>query len=177
MQSRREQLFTAVSAVLVLAGFGRLVAWPQHEHLNAARASAGQLERQVEARESMGELGIAYQQRLRELSQEAASLAAQVPETSEMGTFLEQLSEIAANLGLKDEDLTPQPPQVVGNLKVFPLELRFVSTFPALYAFLEQVEQMDRTVYVSSIHSYCEEELASRLTTELTLHIYCEAPH
>jgi len=175
MHQMREQLLLGGAAAVIVALFVWLVGLPREERLAQAQGAFTDLQAEVAQRETQSDVALVAVGRIRAAWQELQVLTQQVPASDELGGFLEDLEQLAAQAGLREQNVTPQPTRAAAGIGVVTLEVAFESNFRALFTFLEQLESLERLVRVTALSTQRQGEDSPVLATELTLEIYFDA--
>ena len=170
-----EQLVLGGAAAMIVGLFVWLVGLPREARLAQAQGALTSLQAEVNQREGLGEVALATEGRISATRQELRGLEHQVPPSDDLGGFLEDLERLAAQAGLRAQNVLPQPKRAVAGIGVVTLEVTFESTFQQLFTFLEQLETLERLVRVTAFNTQRLSEDSPVLATELTLEIYFEA--
>ncbi len=78
------------------------------------------------------------------MQQKVAESEAQLPQDLDLDAFLEQLGELARETGVHIEKFTPYEVADQRLCRELPLDVRLAGSFPAIYNFLNHLEQGDR---------------------------------
>ena len=171
----REQMLTGVIALGACALFAWLVVYPQETKYRALRAEVQQVSDDIALRLTRCAATVETERSLQECRHRLASMEELVPRADRLGSFLEQLSEVAPEAELVSANVTPQPPYVVKGLGILPIEMDFESEFASLFAFLKRVESLPRAVRVVDLDATRAQEGDDRLEIRLTLQAFFEA--
>lgn len=181
MTKRWDSYVVMSIAVGITAAFCFLFFWPQQRELTRLRTS-------VRAKESQL---VRWTSEIAKLSQVEADLKqanelltnyrTRVPDTAEVGDFVEEVSAIAERLGLRDQNIVPLTPEKRGPVTALPIKISFEAGFGAIFSFLREVEELPRVARVTElVVGYPDEDqdpvdrAGDRLRTELTMQIYYE---
>ena len=171
----REQILTGVIAFVACALFAWLVVYPQETKYRALRNEVREMSDDIALRLTRCATAVETERALQECRRRLASMEEHVPGTHRLGSFLEQLSEVATEAELVNANVTPQPPYVVRGLGILPIEMDFESDFASLFAFLKRVESLPRAVRVVDLDATRAQEGDDRLEIQLTLQAFFEA--
>lgn len=134
------QIALAVMAVAFVAIISRQVLHPFIE----ARRHLGDFREAVDLM-SQGEEGIdRLDRQVREVRQQIADSEARLPGAPNLEFFLGQVADMARHTHVNLEDLKPQGVQEHKLFRELAIDVRVSGSFPAVYAFLNQVEEAEQ---------------------------------
>ena len=171
----REQLLLGGAAAVIVVLFVWLVGLPREERLAQAQGALTDLQVEVAQRETLSDVALVTERRIRATRQELQVLTQQVPTSDKLGGFLENLEQLAAQAGLREQNVTPQPTRAAAGIGVVTLEVAFESNFRELFTFMKQLESLERLVRVTALSTQRQGDDSPVLATELTLEIYFDA--
>jgi len=182
MANRRDTCILLTIAVGVTAGVYFLLFAPQQRKLSQLRAAVGTLEAQLTHQTlDLAELS-SVEEQLRRANELLADYRTRIPETAEVGDFVEEVSAIAERLGLRHQNIVPLAPERYGTVTALPIRIGFGARFPALFDFLREIESLSRVARVTGLvverveaEGQPVDYIAGELITELTMQIYYEA--
>ena len=182
MTGRRDSYIIASIAVAMTGAFCYLFFGVQQHKLSELRTSIGALEDQLARRTGdIAELS-QIQANLKRANDWLADYSLRIPETAEVGNFVEEVSAIAERLGLRNQSVVPRSPEVRGAVTVLPIKISFQAPLGAMFDFLREIERLPRVARVTKLaveQTEPDEEpvyrRAGELRTELTAQIYYEA--
>jgi Tfp pilus assembly protein PilO len=171
----REQVLTGVTAFAACALFAWLVVYPQQAKHRALQDELQAVSDDIALRLTRCAAAVETERALEQCRRRLGSMEARVPPEDHLGSFLEQLSAVAADAELINANVVPQPPYVTKGLGILPIDMDFESDFPSLFAFLKHVESLPRAVRIASLSAARVQEGDDRLEIEMTLQIFFEA--
>ncbi len=183
MTKRWDSYIVMSIGVGMTAAFFFLLLGPQRRNLSTLRTSAqairGQLARGTDAAAGLYRTE-ANIQRVNDL---LVDYRTRITPTADVGSFVEEMSAIAAQLGLRDRRIVPLSPEVRGSIVVLPIRISFESGFAESFNFLRNLEHLPRAVRVTELVverllKPSEEPAGGEggdLRTELTIRIFYEA--
>ena len=172
MQHFKEQLILGGAAVALLALFAGVVAMPQQRKLVALGEARDDLQRAIAQREEVGLTAPVTQTAVNERTAQLTALRQRVPQTDDLGPFLELFDQLAGHAGISSPDVRPRTAYAAQGVWVLPIDVTFKSSFRELYDLLEALETQNRLVRVTSLQTWQQKELKGELMTELSLEIY-----
>jgi type IV pilus assembly protein PilO len=181
MKKRWDSYVIMSIAVGVTAAFCFLFFWPQQRELTRLRASVrAKEEQQVRWTSEIAKLS-QVEADLKRANELLADYRTRVPDTAEVGDFMEEVSAIAERLGLRDQNIVPLTPETRGPVTALPIRISFEASFAAIFSFLREVEELPRVARVTELvvgYPDEDEDAGNRdgryLKTELTMQIYYE---
>ena len=171
----REQVLTGVIAFAACALFAWLVAYPQQAKHRALQDEVQEVSDDIALRLTRCAAAVETERALEQCRQRLDSMEERVPQADQLGSFLEQLSEVAADAELINANVVPQPPYVAKGLGILPIKMDFESDFLSLFAFLRNVESLPRAVRIADLRAARVQEGVDRLEIEMTLQVFFEA--
>ena len=179
MANRRDSCILLTIAVGITAGFYFLLFAPQQRKLSGLRASLEALEDQLDRQTlNLAELPEVEAQ-LQRINELLADYRTRIPETAEVGNFVEEVSAIAERLGLRHRNVVPLAPERYGAVTALPIRISFEARFPALFDFLREIESLPRVARVTGLvveRPQAEEQpvdyVEGEFTTELTMQVF-----
>jgi Tfp pilus assembly protein PilO len=100
-----------------------------------------------------------------------------VPENQDLGSFLETLSKLLNESGMKDVDVRNQKPIALEKSQKLPIPLRASGTFAEFHDFLVKLENLPRMCSVGRITiESADQEMTGKVNIDLTLYIYNSKP-
>ncbi len=108
--------------------------------------------------------------------------ATMITPTADVGSFIEEVSAAASELGLRNRAIIPQTPEGCGTIVMLPIEISFESVFAKSFDFLRTIERLPRAVQIASFSikrangtTDPDPGEEATLRTKLTLRIFYEA--
>ncbi len=183
MTKRWDSYIVISVGVGMTAAFCFLFLGPQRRDLSTLLASARAMRSQL-ARGTGATAGLprtaADVQRANDL---LVDYRTRITPTADVGSFVEEVSAVAARFGLRDRRIVPLIPEMRGSIMVLPIRISFESGFAESFNFLRNVERLPRAVRVTEfiverLLEPSEEPVDGEggdLRTELTMRIFYEA--
>jgi len=168
--SNRSQLIagTAVAAAIFVLG----AYLPQSRRLRALRSAVAAVQARVEDRAGrLAQCGARHD----DLAQARVRLAGfeeAVPESENLGDLLADISRLAADLHLSEQNVTPSAAVPFGEVSCLPLEVRMHGSFAALFEFIRRIESLPRLARVERASLRAAADGAAALECSLTLLVF-----
>ena len=172
MRVSREQLAVALSAAGIVALFVTTVAAPMAAKLDRVESNSRLLQAHCERQGAAARVMLADIQTVQQCRADMREARRRIPSAAQLGALLEQLAAVSAAVHLSDQNITPGASYTRREMGVLPIEMTFQSNFMSLFAFLQRVESLERTVRVARIDTAWVEDTPSMLKTQLLLQVF-----
>ena len=172
MGERREQILTVFGVMAVVTLFAFLVVAPRRARLAELDDQVRGLAAEVSAREQYGATIDERREALRQVDRRLVALEEWIPASEQLGDFMQRLTTASEQSELRNCSVLPESAYRTSVVEVLPIKMSFSSSFPALYAFLERVESLDRLVRVGEVRTRRDEPSSTTVETELTLQVF-----
>ena len=155
---RREQYITGVIAIVIAGLFAWFVYVPQRRELQECDNRTLELATQMsDTRRELGWM-IEVQKDIRLLTDRLEVFDRRIPATPQLGEFLEMISSVAAQQGIRADEIEPLKSVSLEHYNTLPLTMELCGTYSDLLAFLRAIEKAERLVRLTEISLQTEEE-------------------
>lgn len=188
MNAKKLNMTFIAIIVGVSVAFGALMMCPGLRELESRREAIGaELDKTKAIQATVTDMSALYAEILRVRGRELA-LWEQVPAEPRFSEFLNGLSRCLASSGITKYDVQPQLAKeidatklpeslnLIGQIAVQPVELRFEAEFMQVFGLLGELEGLSRLIHVDRLQMTCDEKNRDTLQVELVLQAYYRRP-
>lgn len=145
---------------------------PQWRTLHDTRTRVDSLRQLIE----QGRVRMAAAKESYEFAQQAKSklpvLDSAIPDQSDLGPFLEDVSRIADELRLANRDITPSREVKCRELVILPIEISFQGPFDSAYSFITRLETLPRIARIQRLEFTMLSDQPGELSSSMTVFVY-----
>lgn len=168
-----EQLVTAVATVGVVLLFVLGVHLPRQRALRDLRQQIQAQQQQLEQAQKHSSLLLPLTRQVEQLRQAAAGFHARLPGDGQVGPFLKQVAEQLRQAQLTSLEMRPGSPLDGKRYVELPIRIGFEGSFVGIFAFLAQLENLDRVKRVVDLNLEGQVAPNQGVRADMTLSIYC----
>ncbi|MBX3394865.1 MAG: hypothetical protein KF841_05820 [Phycisphaerae bacterium] len=180
---------TFIAIIVVVSGaFGSLMMVPGLRELEKRREAIGaELNETKQIQAVVADMSSLYAEILRVRGRDL-TLWEQVPAEPRFSEFLNGLSRCLSAGGITKYDVQPQLAReidatklpeslnLIGQIAVQPVELKFDAEFKQVFELLAEMERLNRLIHVDRLQMTCDDKNAETLHVELVLQAYYRRP-
>lgn len=168
----RRSLLWSLAIIAGTAGFLWFVTRSQASHMTALQAAIEQEREELadgqKSPQSIARLG----EEVDALGAKTENFKARIPADSELGEFLQKLSQAAETHGLRPDSIKPGDPEVYAEITALPIAMRVRGPFTAVFALIKELEAMPRLSQIDRLTTVSDEGAGGVVSVELDFKIF-----
>jgi Tfp pilus assembly protein PilO len=168
----RAQWVLAISFVVICAAFYLFGYRPSTARLYALRGQIDLKAREIDANRQETAIRNKLQLEVDELQRRLARFDKQLPRHVEWGQFLNDITLLRDQAGLRDCHIIPTGAKPNDLFVEFPIHVKFEGDFLSVFSFLRQMEQMQRLTRVRDLTVRAREPGSGVVDVSLSMNIY-----
>jgi Tfp pilus assembly protein PilO len=149
--NRRTQLSIYIVGAMLVGDFVLFGYWPSRQRLETLQEARARQQSLVRRADCHRRQLTALRGRLAECDRTLAQYEDRIPSPPEMGTFLQEVSDLMARHGLEEQVVIPGPEIEVDGLSCVPMAVRCKGLLADLFAFFREIPSIRRLVQLESI--------------------------
>ena len=168
----RAQWVLGVSMVALSAGFYLFGYHPSTQRLADARSQIAMKQRELMDNQTRTTIRPFVEQQVNESRRKLARFDKQLPKQVEWGQFLNDITLLRDQAGLRDCYIVPTGAKPNDLFVEFPIQVKFQGDFLNVFSFLRQMEQMQRLTRVRDLTVRAKDPTTGLVDVSLSMNIY-----
>ena len=168
----RAQWVLGTSMVLLLGGFYLFGYRPSSARMAELRAQIHAKTRELASNQVRTKVRPEVEQMVRDSRRKLARFDEQLPRNVEWGQFLNDITLLRDQAGLRNCHIVPTGPKPNDLFVEFPINVKFQGDFLSVFSFLRQMEQMPRLTRVRDLTVKAKEPGSGVVDVSLSMNIY-----
>lgn len=171
---------TQVALIIISAGliilFFTMVYLPMNAQINVFRSKCRNTGMYIQKVNAQTDRIQELDKKLKELNERMTIYERLVPESRNLGQFLQDMAALMDNYELKDQYIKPGTETNVLKLKCIPVDMKCKGKLKQLFDFYKSLESMDRLIRIESVRFVNDKNFNGEITMETKAAVFYRGP-
>lgn len=174
--TRSRRIFIVSGYVVLAVAFMLLGIMPYVRGMSAVQTQIGTAQRDIDSRLSARKTLDQVEKQLRLIRLQVRDFDRLLPDSQNVGDFMEKLSHERDDAGMKDSTVHSLPVITLNRCQQRPIEITGTCTYSQFDEFLKRLEKLDRKSSVSHLSVEADTAMTGKVNVSLQLSIYNTKP-
>jgi len=170
---QKQQLTIVIIAVVVMVWFVLVAYLPLRQgKMQTEEAALEHSTHQMRTDSELKQLPQLKTQ-LKQIERAVANYEAQVPSTTQLGTFLQQMAEVMNTYNLKGHLIEPGDEVTTKKLNSIPVNIKCTGNLRQIFEFFKSLEKFDRAIRIEKVQLRNDKDFTGEVKMHTKLYVYC----
>ena len=172
---KKQQIIILIVAAVMFGGFFFAAYLPLCAKRKAVRERREMIELVIKKMREEGRQIPMMEIQLESLRKDEKNYRRDMPESMDLGPFLNTIAQLMSENNLKDQSVKPGNEVKLGSLGCIPVEIKFKGRIVQVFEFFKSLQRLDRAVRIVLVNIVNDNALTGDLTAQTKAVIYYKA--